>query len=341
MLMSRPHLTGPKRQHFVPKFYLNGFTCDGKLSVFDRTDGVIRTQSPKDTNIVGHLYTFQDNQDRHRFDLEVMFNYYETKAAPLILKLAQRERINIDEREYLTAFIALAAIRTPAAIAEAQNIHAGFVKARSTLLFSNEESVLKVLREMEGPGADDVALCKLAHEVAKMCNEDSYTVEVDATYALGRSMKLFEVIANSLLSRDWMVLYSPSEEHSFLTTDSPVVLASTGLTAKKLPLGYSSPHAQILFPLTSASALVISGSQGRSGRTDITPEALHRFNLKVAENCHRYVIGRDSNRIQSITDELKLEQTTWLPKVKVEIGARMSSDGIGVSRGVLFKRTGE
>ena len=339
-LMSGPHLTGPKRQHFVPKFYLEGFTHLGVLNVFDRTDGAMRSQLPKDTNVVGHLYTFQDNHDRRRYDLEAMFCYYEGKAAPIIRKLAQRERIDIDEREYLTAFIALAAVRTPAAIAEAQNVHAGFVKARSTLLLSDEKEVLTALRKMEGPDADETTLRKHAHDVAKMVRDDAFTVDVDPAFALGKSLRLFDVIAKSLFTRDWMALYSPSEEHSFLTTDSPVILTPTCSSVRHSPIGYGSPHAQILFPLTHDSALVISGDQGRSGRADISVEELRRLNLAVAGDCHRYVIGRDAALVSSITDELKLAGTTWQPKYEVEVGHRFEPDGSGVSAGAWVQRTG-
>lgn len=33
---AKPLLNGPKRQHYLPKFYLEGFTRDGMVAVFDR-----------------------------------------------------------------------------------------------------------------------------------------------------------------------------------------------------------------------------------------------------------------------------------------------------------------
>lgn len=325
----------------MPKFYLEGFTRGGLLSVFDRDDGAVRSQTPRDTNVVGHLYTFQDNEDRRRYDFEALFCHFENKAAPIVKKLSERERIDIDEREYLTAFIALAAVRTPAAIAEAKNVHAGIVKARATLLLSDADSVLKILREMEGPAADEAVLRKHSIDVARMVRDESYDVGVDSTFALGKSMRLFDVIANALFTRDWMTLYSPSEEHSFLTSDSPVILTPRGSGSRHLPLGYGSPHGQVLFPLTHGSALVISGDQGRSGRTDITLEALRRFNLTVAAECHRYIVGRDAALVHSIADELKLAGTTWKPKYKVEVGRRREPDGTGFSTGAWITRVGE
>ncbi|ARR12889.1 hypothetical protein B7L66_12170 [Xanthomonas citri pv. citri] len=66
-----PLLTGPKRQHFLPRFYLKGFTRDDQLlSVYDRTTGEVRRQSPDNTAVTGHLYTLTDDQGRKRFELE-------------------------------------------------------------------------------------------------------------------------------------------------------------------------------------------------------------------------------------------------------------------------------
>ncbi|MGV7188218.1 DUF4238 domain-containing protein [Xanthomonas axonopodis] len=63
-----PLLTGPKRQHFLPRFYLKGFTGDDQLlSVYDRTTGQVRRQSPDNTAVTGYLYTLTDDRVHPRF----------------------------------------------------------------------------------------------------------------------------------------------------------------------------------------------------------------------------------------------------------------------------------
>src|SRR2546423_12733762 len=65
-----PMLTGPKRQHFLPRFYLDGFTRDGLVAVFDREKNEIRLQQPVNTAVIGHFYTMEDEEGRRRFELE-------------------------------------------------------------------------------------------------------------------------------------------------------------------------------------------------------------------------------------------------------------------------------
>jgi len=42
-----PLLVGPKRQHFLPRFYLEGFVKNGLLAVYDRETGLVRCQTPE------------------------------------------------------------------------------------------------------------------------------------------------------------------------------------------------------------------------------------------------------------------------------------------------------
>ena len=42
-----PLLSGPKRQHFLPEFYLKGFTKNDMIAVFDRELNEIRVQDRK------------------------------------------------------------------------------------------------------------------------------------------------------------------------------------------------------------------------------------------------------------------------------------------------------
>jgi len=337
-LMSQPHLDGAKQQHYVPRFYLAGFARKNQLAVFDRRTGTIKTRTPEHTARIPNLYTFEDKQDRRRFDFERMFGYYEDKVAPIIARVAAHERIDGDEHEFLTAYLALAALRTPSAISEAKAVHAGFTKARSLLTFSTEEGALRVLRDMEGPNANEEALRGMAKRVARMVRDDAYTVEVDDGFALGESLKKFKVIADAMYPRDWMVLYTRSDSESFLSTDTPVVLTTTSSAMRNLPLGYGSAHAQILCPLAHNCAIVMSGDQGRTGRTDITSEALARFNRTIAGDCHRYVFGRDAELVKQVTDELQLASRKWSPKYRVGIGQRVPGSGVW---DVFVKRTGE
>jgi hypothetical protein len=109
----KPLLDGPKRQHYLPRFYLEGFASDGLVAVYDRQKNEVRRQQPKDTTVIGHFYTMEDAEGRRRFEVEALLSEYESKASPVIKKLAIKETISADERSDLAIFMALGAMRTP------------------------------------------------------------------------------------------------------------------------------------------------------------------------------------------------------------------------------------
>lgn len=68
----QPLLCGPVQQHYVSKFYLNGFAENRRVAVYDRTTGVVNSLTPRNAAVLKHLYTFMDESDRQRFELEAL-----------------------------------------------------------------------------------------------------------------------------------------------------------------------------------------------------------------------------------------------------------------------------
>src|ERR1043165_1464790 len=54
----------PKRHHYLPEFYLAGFTLDGArestFTVFDRDECQFREQTPPNTAVRGYYYAVED-----------------------------------------------------------------------------------------------------------------------------------------------------------------------------------------------------------------------------------------------------------------------------------------
>jgi len=139
-------LTGPKRQHFLPKRYLEGFTKDGMVAVFDRESNEVRVQQPVNTGVIGHFYTMEDAEGRKRFELEQLLSECEDKASPVIKKLVAKEEINADERSDLAIFVSLAAFRTPDVVDSVKAFNSGLIGDMATRIFADVEVVKAQMR---------------------------------------------------------------------------------------------------------------------------------------------------------------------------------------------------
>ncbi|HNK18642.1 MAG TPA: DUF4238 domain-containing protein [Piscinibacter sp.] len=314
----QPLLDGPARQHYVSRFYLKGFAQNRRVSVYDRTSGVVDALTPKNAAAIEHLYTFIDENDRRRFEIEALFGIVESRAGTALKSAVSRAPLSFEDREYLALFVAMHAIRTPAALAESRSVREKAEHARLKLIVSSERAAYKLIEESRPADTSEAELHRLATKLYEMVSGDHFRINVPDEAARAGALKTWDTVARTLFERDWTVVHAPSGSE-YITSDSPVVLSPLSGT-DHLPLGYGSLHTHVLFPLSRTAALVMNGDAGRMRHADVRPEQVERFNSAVAADCYRYVIGSNADLLRKTTAPLNLTGTRWAPRVDVGIG---------------------
>ncbi len=314
---AKPLLTGPKRQHFLPKFYLEGFTKDDKVAVFDRDKNEVRVQQPVNTGVIGHFYTMEDTDGRQRFELEQMLSEFEGKASPVIKKLAAKEQPTEEERTDLAIFVALAGFRTPDIIESLKLFNSGLISDIAKRMFANIDHVKETMRGKRGSPTSEEELEQEAKEMVDFAQSGEYEVTTDHRWAVGMAMKMAFEVAPLLAGRTWLVMHRPNKKTSFVTTDAPVVLST--LTPREpsfYGIGFGSTDAMVMFPLTQSCTLVMFGMDGALQHREIDAVASRHMNLAVADRCQRFVIGRDEALVKSLAERLRLSEKEWQPKMQ-------------------------
>lgn len=314
-----PKLSGPKKQHVVPRFYLDGFCKDGLLSVFDRQKNEFRIQTPHNTGAITHYYTLTDAEGRRRFELEHLMCEYEGKAAQIIRKLSAKERLTDEERSDMAIFVAIMGFRTPDQIDTMKAANGEMVKRVSQMIFGNEKlAKMAVKQNPQNAGLSDDEIEEQAKNLYEFVKRNEFTVETDHQWALGMSMNMFSKVAEILVQRNWVVLHRDSEKRSFITSDAPLVLTLTQPRQNTFyGVGYASSDAMVVFPLTQASVLVMHGFDGTFTHGTMTEVNMKDTNRLIAVHCQRFIMGRDEKLIRSLVDHVGLHKTTWQPKVRV------------------------
>jgi hypothetical protein len=312
-----PMLTGPKRQHFLPRFYLDGFSRGGLVAIFDREKNEIRQQQPMNTAVIGHFYTMEDAEGRRRFELEALLSEYEGKAKPVIDKLvAAVPDLSADERSDLSIFIALAATRTPDMVHSVQALNGEMVKHTAKAYFADVDQTFARLRvdEKFAQESDD-ELHKQAEWMVKMVQTDGFIVKTDEKWAVGRAIEMALAAAPYVAGRHWRVVHRNNEKLSFITSDSPVYLNTVNPRPTSVyGVGFGSPDAFISFPLHQSCTLEMFGDSGNLEHKSAGRDYLRMVNLHIAKRCQRFVVGRDEALVKSLTEELGLASKKWLPK---------------------------
>lgn len=128
-----------KRQHYIPRFILRNFSCDGHIWTFSRNKGLLRQNTAKVFR-TDHLYSKKtidtNNRSNKSSDLSIyeqsvkkdpcpydheMIGRLESSAAPVVAEIIERVRRGngppkeIPERDLITLkkFLYLTARRTP------------------------------------------------------------------------------------------------------------------------------------------------------------------------------------------------------------------------------------
>ena len=317
---AKPLLNGPKRQHFLPRFYLEGFTKDdGMVAVFDRELNQIRVQQPLNTCVIGHFYTMADAEGRRRFELEQLLSEYETKGSGVIKKLAAKGAINADERTDLAIFVAFAAFRTPDIVDSLKAFNSGLVRDICIQTFSDVEEVKTRMRGKPDAPSSDEELETEARELVEYAQSGQYEVTTSHLWAVSMAIRMAFIIAPILAGRNWAILHRDNEKKSFVTTDAPVLLTTVAPRQNNFwGIGFGNTDALVLFPLTESCILAMHGSEGDLRHWTAGSEQIRHINLALADRCQRFVVGRDEALVRSLADHLCLAKKKWRPKMQRE-----------------------
>jgi hypothetical protein len=314
---AKPLLTGPKRQHFLPRFYLEGFAKDGKVAVFDRENNEVRVQQPVNTGVIGHFYTMEDAEGRKRFELEQMLSEFEAKASPGIRKLAAQDQLTDEERADLAIFVALAGFRTPDIIESLKLFNSGLVTDMAKRMFANVDQVKETMRGKPGAPTSEQELEQEAKEMVEFAESGNYEVTTNHRWAVGMAMQMALQVAPLLAGRNWLIVHRPNDKKSFVTSDAPVVLSTVQPREPSIyGIGFGSADAMVVFPLAQSCSLVMFGEDGALEHRQIDAVAIRHMNLAIADRCQRFVIGREEPLVRSLSDRLGLAKKEWQPKMQ-------------------------
>ena len=106
-------MTRPKRHHYLPQFYIEGFCHSGRIWVYDRQADKYRHQTPQNTGVIGHYYSIAGPDGEKDTELEGVLAQVESAAKPIITKVTERQEISEQEKADLAHFVAWLYARVP------------------------------------------------------------------------------------------------------------------------------------------------------------------------------------------------------------------------------------
>jgi hypothetical protein len=252
-------LSTPRRHHYLPQFYLAGFTPSGQkddfLHVLDKETGKTWKSRPAGVAHQSDYYRLDEGAP-DPFAFEKGLSQFEGEAAATLKAVLSQQCIpDFDHRVTLMNLIALSAIRVPSQrniLADAQR---RLFQLTTQLMVSTPEAweALKARAKAAGHEVGNIPYEEMRDFIM---DESLYTIELSREGQILTTFKALDAIIPLLLNRKWSIAIAGEGAGNFICCDNPVARHWTIDKHPPIVPGFGLKHSYIVMPLDRKTALI-------------------------------------------------------------------------------------
>ncbi len=288
--------------HYIPKFYLKGFTDkQGILWAYERNKAP-RASSPRAEANREDYYTFSDRGYADD-SVEKILSKAESLAAPIFRKIANPQfQLSDQQRLELYSFVAMMFVRVPAyrefVDKAAGQMMRDFTKQRA----SNAEEFYASLREFEAKTGNNVGDYEKLREFALSGN---YTVTQGSVGFNLRMSFQTALYVSEISEREYNhdIWYAPADSF-FMTCDNPIAAIRPDTDGSAwVGGGFGWRDTEVIFPLNKRACLILR-RRGKRISVAVDERRTQHVNALMMGVAQRYLYApRGYRRISRIFDE--------------------------------------
>lgn len=287
-------MSGNRRQHFIPEFYLAGFTADGSrdsfLQVLDQATGKQWRARPRELAHQRDLYRVE-LPDTDPNVLEKTFAEFEGQVATVLREVEASGRPPEGEAfSNLMFFTALLAVRIPRHRAQISKFIDEIAKAMTQLSISTPERWDSTRKRMVEAGHPEFA--DMTYDEAKQTfRPDQFKVDFPQTWHVGMLFESAKTILPALGGREWTFLRTDDETGDFVCSDYPVGLVWSSGEMSFYPPGFGLPDTEVSLPLSRTWAM-LGTFEGTGGVDKATLATVAAINSRTCTRAQRVFSGQ-------------------------------------------------
>lgn len=211
----------PKRQHTVPKFYLEHFTDpEGKVWSYDLMLDQVRAGIPQNTAVETNFYSVKDESGEYVDLLEKWLADVEGKAAQLYPKLLSGEIFADQERADFAVFLSSLHLRSPAMIRAGAQLMGEMVQHVYDIVLQDRKRFDDLMDKTDAKSGKTTPPEKRdeAFDFAK--DKSRYVIAVDRKIGL-KAMGAIDRLTKIFFQMNWMII--ECRDQHLITSDNPVI----------------------------------------------------------------------------------------------------------------------
>ncbi len=251
-------MTKARRHHYVPQFYLAGFSKSGgsksKIHVIDKNKKIHFETSPLNIAVKRDFnkITIKGKEDA----IEAIMAEFEGDVAP-VFKYMIKNRALPENNDFnvLMNFICLLSIRNPKLRKTFGNFQKDLAHRTIALLVSNEkiwDSLMEEMQKNTGKHAPSVSY----ESMRRFVKERRYKLQISTDHFVASEFKLYDKVLPILARRKWTTIHSNEKVGEFVTSDHPVTLISTCDTGSSNGVGFGMKNTEVVLPVSRFLALI-------------------------------------------------------------------------------------
>lgn len=291
-----------KAQHYIPEFYLKGFTDKRKVLWVCERFKPIRESKPKEEANRPDYYSHSENGERDETFEDVLAKV-ESQAAPIVRKMANPQySLTLENASHLILFIGFTFARVPAWRELLDKVAAKIAKDSQLELARDKDKYYESLKIFEK--ATGTVLKMGYEELRQFTLKGEFEIEQkSAGFNLHAMFNSAISIVNQLKMYGYESLYAPKGKF-FVSSDSPVfTVHPDGDGTATVGMGFGWPDTEVFFPLNKRTCFrMVRGIQAQA--KVLKPERVDQINNLTMATATRYLYSCEGyRRIGRLFDE--------------------------------------
>lgn len=290
----------PKKQHYVPRFYLNEFATDDTYGLKDKQQVHIYNKKnekfeKRNTKSIAHkkyLYSPKDDNNNRSSYMEDKLGLLENNISSKIWSDLANDYIDLDNnnsiKKYLALFISTLILRHPNNLNENELFFSKFYKDIIKHFPHNVTECKFIIKDKE--------FILNIEEVTSRENQSDY----DKSMFFIENIELLSIeYVEIFMKKKWSIV--TSEERCFITSDNPVIISNDTTNT----FGINTKGTIISFPISPNRLLLLEDNINNS--SDVLYHPLNKghhpyFNSPLWGSDNNFIIS--SNNLEIIVDEI-------------------------------------
>lgn len=278
------------RHHYIPQFYLKGFTDPDTpeaykpyVWVYSLEKSAWQKRAPNNVARKSGYYTLVDESGEPTEELETELSHLEGNAARVIRSVLERREMRVEDCAHLATFVASMRLRVPAT---AGRINSAISEVFATILandfeyFSANPEAFAAFKDESD--LEDIALDDL--------NPEKNRIHLETSSVVALTLSPLKEVARIIARMKWVFAVAQPGD-CFITSDSPFFMVDMKNNSQFYGDGLCNENIEVSLPLTQTVAFFATWGGDGYQYAAAPSSFVEQINIRSRVSAQRFLIA--------------------------------------------------